>query len=143
DAQSAVDHARPRGPRGIRAAEIVPDVARAKGRGRGLPRAAGAGKLCRCAIGCIERGQARSDADGDALIVHWNFGRAACADVLPPPLWGEGWGGGGCLILHSTTTPHPCPSPTRGEGTLWRCHRVASTQKSGGQAAPYGLDRES
>src|SRR5215510_3377117 len=45
--------------------------------------------------------------------------------LLPPPLAGEGWGGGrhqwaadGC--------PLPVPPPQAGEGTLWQCLRAAS-----------------
>src|SRR5712691_7051187 len=34
--------------------------------------------------------------------------------VLPPPLAGEGWGGGG--LHQSSCVPPPCPSPASGRG---------------------------
>src|SRR5258708_25162050 len=38
--------------------------------------------------------------------------------LLPPPLWGRGGERGGNR-LSICGHPSPCPSPTRGEGTMW------------------------
>src|SRR5437764_12920064 len=43
-----------------------------------------------------------------------------CREFLPPHLRGRGGEGGG-NILSICGHPPPCPSPARGEGTLWRC----------------------
>src|SRR5262249_43444662 len=40
--------------------------------------------------------------------------------LLPPPLWGRGGERGGSEF-GICDDPSPCPSPTRGEGTLWHC----------------------
>src|SRR5262245_66499704 len=45
------------------------------------------------------------------------FGKR-CADSPPP--CGEGLGVGGTPTFDILQSPPPCPSPTRGEGTLWR-----------------------
>src|SRR5262245_45111101 len=44
-----------------------------------------------------------------------------CADSPPP--CGEGLGVGGLPTSDVRDSPPPCPSPTRGEGTLWHPHR--------------------
>ncbi len=47
------------------------------------------------------------------------------ARPAPSPLWGRGWGEGWFWIRNLPSRyPHPCPSPTRGEGTLWRRLRL-------------------
>src|SRR5262245_46676245 len=48
--------------------------------------------------------------------------RRRAPQCTPSPLAGEGWGRG-CAVVAATcliARPPPCPSPTRGEGTMWR-----------------------
>src|SRR5262245_65205156 len=43
---------------------------------------------------------------------------------LPPPLAGEGWGGGERAHLNPVACPLPVPPPQAGEGTMWRQHEA-------------------
>src|SRR6266700_1319204 len=60
-------------------------------------------------------GVGQSHMDPVSAVSHLECGRARFA---PSPLAGEGWGGGG-RELGVCGNPPPCPSPARGEGTLW------------------------
>ncbi len=43
--------------------------------------------------------------------------RCRAFGALPPPLAGEGWGGGKCaFIIWRAPMPPPCPSPASGGG---------------------------
>src|SRR5262245_45489273 len=48
-----------------------------------------------------------------------------------PPPCGEGLGVGGLPTSEVGGSPPPCPSPTRGEGTLWRWRRLYSPPPCG------------
>src|SRR5215831_5344720 len=48
---------------------------------------------------------------------------------LPPPLAGEGWGGGERADLNLVACPLPVPPPQAGEGTMWRQHEALQRRK--------------